>query len=344
MLTARPAGQAARVPSRLPAGHAHPDPARLRVFDTLKPPRLSRRRRWSPHLRYHNHEPREARSPSTTGFSSRSPASNGRCRALARRRLAAFPYPDQRGPAASRSAAPTRARAQEAGRKILDHHSQPCLRPSHYCTAPCEIPGRPIRDLRPSGPAGQTLLARRRGTRSCGLALRRSCTGLLPARRLRRSGPARPRGPRPCSVVTPGRRGWHYGCCRPAWQRRSCRAESGKAPPCMRWRGLTRPRRARPASWLASLAPRAARRGQVPARADRSPGSSHVPGVAPGWCPFPTVKAFLLPPRAPRKALRPAISCFFVIHGGIHRKQAVIRISRRLSTGLFTACPQCYRV
>ena len=34
------------------------------------------------------------------------------------------------------------------------------------------------------------------------------------------------------------------------WPRRSCRAESGKAPPCMRWRGLARPRRARPASWL----------------------------------------------------------------------------------------------
>ena len=232
--------------------------------------------------------------------------------ALARRRLAAFPSPGQRGPAASRSAAPTRARAQEAGRKILDHHSQPCLGPSHYCTAPSEIPGRPVRDLRPSGLAGQTLLARRRGTRSCGLALRRSCTGLLPARRsgAPASGAAA-RGPRPCSVVTPGRRGWHYGGCRrPAWHRRSCRAESGKAPPCMRWRGLTRPRRARPASWLAWPAPRAARRGQVPARGDRSPGSSRVPGASPRWCPFPTVKALLLPPRTPRKGLRPAISCF----------------------------------
>ena len=41
------------------------------------------------------------------------------------------------------------------------------------------------------------------------------------------------------------------------------------------------------ASCLAVPTPRAARRGQVPVRGDRSPGSSHVPGVAPRWCPFP---------------------------------------------------------
>ena len=96
----------------------------------------------------------------------------------------------------------------------------------------------------------------------------------------------------------------------PYQQRRSARPESDEAPPCMRWRGLARPGPARSASCLASLAPRAARRGQVPARADRSPGSSHVPGASPRWCPFPTVKALLLPPRTPRKGPRPAISCF----------------------------------
>ncbi len=101
----------------------------------------------------------------------------------------------------------------------------------------------------------------------------------------------------------------------------------------------------RPADQLAGFAGAARRPPGPGTRASgRSPGSSRVPGVAPGWCPFPTVKAFLLPPRAPRKALRPAISCFSAIHEGIHRKQAVIRISQRLSTGLFTACPQCYRV
>ncbi len=252
-------------------------------------------------------------------------------------------YPDQRGPAASRSAAPTRARAQEAGRKILDHHSQPCLGPSHYCTAPSEIPGRPIRDLRPSGPAGQTLLATARHP-VVRARTRRSCTGLLPARRPSRlPPPARRGGPgtTPCSAGPPIiAAGIPALAGVPARPRRSCRAESGTAPPCMRWRGRARPRRAGwPVAWSS---PRAARRPPGPGtRArGRSPGSSRVPGVAPGWCPFPAVKAFLLPPRAPRKALRPAISCFSAIHEGIHRKQAVIRISQRLFTGLLTACPQ----
>jgi hypothetical protein len=50
------------------------------------------------------------------------------------------------------------------------------------------------------------LCSRRRGTQSCGLALRRSCTGLLPARRLPRSLPPARRGrPRtsPCSAGPP---------------------------------------------------------------------------------------------------------------------------------------------
>jgi len=126
----------------------------------------------------------------------------------------------------------------------------------------------------------------------------------------------------------------------PAPARRSRRAESGTAPPCMRWRGRARPRRADwPVAWSS---PCAARRPPGPGtRArGRSPGSSRVPGVAPGWCPFPAVKALLLPPQAPRKALRPAISCCSAIHGRLHRKQAVIRISHRLSTGLLTVCPQ----
>ena len=149
------------------------------------------------------------------------------------------------------------------------------------------------------------------------------------------------REPRPCSAGPPIiAAGIPAVAGVPALARRSCRAESGTAPPCMRWRGRARPRRAGwPVAWSS---PRAARRPPGPGtRArGRSPGSSRVPGVAPGWCPFPAVKAFLLPPRAPRKALRPAISCFSAIHGRIHRKQAVIRISQRLSTGLLTACPQ----
>jgi len=95
--------------------------------------------------------------------------------------------------------------------------------------------------------------SRQRGTQSCGLALRRSCTGLLPgaaALSLTASGPARP--PENLACARPDLRSSraafpHLPGCLP-WQRRSCRAKSGKAPPCMRWRGPARPRRARPAS------------------------------------------------------------------------------------------------
>ena len=261
--------------------------------------------------------------------------------ALARRRLAAFPYPVQRGPAASRSAALTRARAQEAGRKILDHHSQPCLGPSHYCTAPSEIPGRPIRDLRPSGPAGQTLLARRRGTRSCGLALRRSCTGLLPARRLRRSGPARPRGPRPCSVVTPGRRGWHYGGCRRAGLAKTFLPGRIRQGPSMYEMEGPYPASPRQAGQLAGLAG-AARRPPGPGTRARRPVSRLLPRSRGQPQVVPVSNGESIITASANAAQGPAASHFLfsAIHEGIHRKQAVIRISRRLSTGLFTAYPQ----
>ena len=177
--------------------------------------------------------------------------------------------------------------------------------------------------------------SRRRGTQSCGLALRRSCTGLAAGGS--RVTPAAQRG-RPGTSPVPGRTPDHRGGIPavaevPAPARRSGRAESGTAPPCMRWRGRARPRRAGwPVAWSS---PRAARRPPGPGtRArGRSPGSSRVPGVAPGWCPFPAVKALLLPPQAPRKTLQQAISCFSAIHGRLHREQAVIRIPRRLSTG-----------
>ena len=64
--------------------------------------------------------------------------------------------------------------------------------------------------------------------------------GGSPAHRLRPGGPgtspcsAGPRSSRPVFPRLPGV---------PALARRSCRAESGKAPPCMRWRGLARPHR-----------------------------------------------------------------------------------------------------
>ena len=130
----------------------------------------------------------------------------------------------------------------------------------------------------------------------------------------------------------------------PALARRSCRAESGTAPPCMRWRGRARPRRAgRPVAWSS---PRAARRPPGPGtRArGRSPGSSRVPGVAPGWCPFPAVKALLLPPRAPRKALRPAISCFSAIHGRNPQKAGSYPHFTAVIHGFTHSLPTGYRV
>ena len=117
------------------------------------------------------------------------------------------------------------------------------------------------------------------------------------------------------------------------------RAESGKAPPCMRWRGLTRPRRtgwpvARPCRRRApSAGARYPCQGPVSRLLPRLRGRPQVVPVSNG-------KTFLLPPRAPRKCPRPAISGFSAIHEVIPRKRAVIRISRRLSTGLFTAYPQ----
>ena len=85
-------------------------------------------------------------------------------------------------------------------------------------------------------------------------------------------------------------------------------------PPMYEMGGLARIAVPGPASCLALLAPRADRRCQASVRGTRFPGSSHVPGVAPRWCPFPTVRAFLLPPRTPRKSLRSIITDFSAIH------------------------------
>jgi len=114
----------------------------------------------------------------------------------------------------------------------------------------------------------------------------------------------------------------------------SGRAETGKAPACMRCRGLARPRRtgwpvARPC-WHS--APPAGTRHPYE---DQSPGVSHVPGVAPRWCPFPAVEYFysirgrharacgqlfrVLPSSAKESAESGQISAFTaVIHGFIH--------------------------
>ena len=96
--------------------------------------------------------------------------------------------------------------------------------------------------------------------------------------------------------------------CRP-WHRRSCRAESGKAPPCMRCRGLTRPRRARPAG--GTPIPRPGQRTPLYAAADLTPRRGMPPSR---WSPGrPTrlggpaaQQPFTDQPRLPGKRLVPA--------------------------------------
>ena len=266
--------------------HAHRDPAGCASSIRSSCPGSVAAGAGHPRLRYHDQE-QERWAPvplddrvqqAITGQQRPTP---GR---WPRRRLAAFPYFGQRGSTASRLAAPP-GRAQEAGRKIPDHHTQPGLAPSHYRTAPSEISGRPIQDLWPSDPAG--LLARRRGTRPCGPALRPSCTGLLPARRLPRSlppGRGRPRT-RPCCVLTPDRRGWHSGVAGvPALAKTFLPGRIRQGPSMYEMEG---PCPASPrllASCLVFAAPRAARRGQVPARGPVSrllPRSRGRPRVVP---------------------------------------------------------------
>ena len=82
----------------------------------------------------------------------------------------------------------------------------------------------------------------------------------------------------------------------------------------MRWRGPCAWHR-HPIGELPRL-PSAERRPPGPGTRSkyRFPGPPHVPGVAPRWCPFPTVKAFLLPQPVSRKSLREFISSFFPVH------------------------------
>ncbi len=66
------------------------------------------------------------------------------------------------------------------------------------------------------------------------------------------------------------------------------------------------------------------RRRAPPARA-RHPWPLPRPGVAPGRCPFPTVKVFLLPPGMSCKGLRQFILGFFLYPHDVHKELGVIR-------------------
>jgi hypothetical protein len=64
----------------------------------------------------------------------------------------------------------------------------------------------------------------------------------------------------------------------------------------MGWRGPCSACRTGLASYLTRPAPRADHQGQTPAIATGFPVTPTSPGNPLGWCPFPTVKVFLLPP------------------------------------------------
>ena len=114
-----------------------------------------------------------------------------------------------------------------------------------------------------------------------------------------------------------------------------------RPPPRMRWRG---PGQATPYRFGGQLPGfsrycGASRRCQPPALGTGFPVLSR-PGVAPGWCPFPAVKVFLL--LCQRATQEPALNYFFSFHypHDVHKKPAVIRIYQRLSTTLCTTNPQ----
>ena len=221
MLAAHPAGQAARVPRRLPAVTliVIPPAARPRHAQAARaqsPPALA------PGLRQHGHEPG---------------------------REEPVPIDDQ-------------------VQQLITGRQRP-------------MPGRWPR-RRPC--------SRRRGTQSCGLALRRSCTGLLPARQLPRSPPPARRG-RPGTSPVPGRtpdhRGRHFRGCRGAGPGKTFlpgRIRHGPSMYEMEGPCPASPRRL--ASCLALPAPRAARRGQVPARGTGLPAPPAFPGSPPGGARF----------------------------------------------------------
>ena len=85
-----------------------------------------------------------------------------------------------------------------------------------------------------------------------------------------------------------------------------------RSPPCMRWRGprLVPGRPGRLTGRLAPGPPAGAAHPPEPPVSRRLPR----PGVASGWCPFPTVKTFLLSRWEARKVRREFISGFFAIH------------------------------
>ena len=81
-----------------------------------------------------------------------------------------------------------------------------------------------------------------------------------------------------------------------SWARARIGHNKTRPPPFMGWRGPCSACCTGLASYLTRPAPRADRQGQTPVIATGFPVTPTSPGIPPGWCPFPTVKVFLLPP------------------------------------------------
>ncbi len=160
--------------------------------------------------------------------------------------------------------------------------------------------------------------------------------------------PARGAADRAAEVVLcrEDRFGWpvirrrQHVCACGSWQRYCYTAEWNKAPSMYEMEGAL--------FGLATLGrpvARLTRRRAPPARA-RYPREAPVswlfprPRVAPRWCPFPTVKVFLLPPPEVTQESAAIHFKFFLHPHNVHRTPAVIRTWRRLSTALCTAHPQ----
>ena len=271
---ARPAGQAARVPQRLPAVTLivilpAARPRYAQVDRAPSPPALA------PRLRHHGHEPeREAPVPVDDRIQQLITAGNGRRRGAGPGGVSAR---DGAAPslAGSHSGGPARVCCRRGGSRV-----PPPARRGRPGTSP--VLGRTPRSSRPAFP-------------------RLPGTGpgktFLPGRI--RHGPSMYEMEGPC----------------PASPRRlaSCLVFAARrAPPA----GAKYPRDGP----VSRLLPRSRRRPRV--------------------VPVSSGESIITTAASTAQAPQPAISYFSAIHGRLHRKQAVIRISQRLSTGLFTACPQ----
>jgi hypothetical protein len=127
-----------------------------------------------------------------------------------------------------------------------------------------------------------------------------------------------------------------------------------RPPPFMGWRGPCATCRTSLASCPARPAKPTAPPGPVTRAIYRFPGSSHVPGVSPEWCPFPAVKAFLRPSPAAAQGVESyllrvfslsterrqlsAIECGYPPHHSqaIHRSRLVYRPRGRVLVRLTT--------